>query len=89
VWFPLRSGGNLKELKGVGFLRACMLTALPSRAFLPPCERDARAPSTRDAENAGVPPAMPTAREKTYPFETSRRGAIMNSGSAIGLTCWR
>ena len=50
-------------------MRACMLAALPSRAFPPPCERDARAPSTRDAGNAGVPPAMPTAREKTYPFE--------------------
>ena len=56
-------------LKGVGFLRACLLAALPSRAFLPPCERDARAPSTRDAGNAGVPPAVPTAREKTYPFK--------------------
>ena len=55
------------RLKGVGFLRACLLTALPSRAFLPPCKRDARAPSTRDAGNAGVPPAVPTAREKTYP----------------------
>ena len=50
-------------------MRACLLAALPSRAFLPPCERDARAPSTRDAGNAGVPPAMPTAREKTYPFK--------------------
>jgi len=56
-------------LKGVGFLRACLLAALPSGAFLPPCERDARAPSTRDAGNAGVPPALPTAREKTYPFK--------------------
>jgi len=59
----------LSPLKGVGFLRACLLAALPSRAFPPPCERDARAPSTRDAGNAGVPPAMPTAREKTYPFK--------------------
>jgi hypothetical protein len=56
-------------LKGVGFLRACLLAALPSRALLPPCERDARAPSTRCAGNAGVPPAMPTARGKTYPFK--------------------
>jgi len=71
---PPASRGNLKELKGVGFLRACLLAALPSRAFLPSCERDARVPSTRDAGNAGVPPAMPTAREKTYPFETLRRG---------------
>ena len=60
--------------KGVVFLRACLLAALPNRAFLPPCERDARAPSTRDAGNAGVPPAMPTAREKTYPFELGGRG---------------
>jgi hypothetical protein len=67
---------TLWELKGVGFfLRACLLAALPSRAFLPPCERDARAPSTRDAGNAGVPPAMPTAREKTYPFKRCGRGA--------------
>jgi hypothetical protein len=61
-------------LKGVGFLRACLPAALPSRAFLPSCERDARAPSTRDAGNAGVPPAMPTAREKTYPFEPCQGG---------------
>jgi hypothetical protein len=60
---------SVGELKGVGFLRACLLAELPSRAFLLSCERDARAPSTRDAGNAGVPPAMPTAREKTYPFE--------------------
>jgi hypothetical protein len=57
------------SLRGVGFLRACLLAALPSRAFLPPCERDARVPSMRDAGNAGVPPAIPTAREKTYPFK--------------------
>ena len=62
-------------LKGVGFLRACLLAALPSRAFLPPCERDARAPSTRCAGNAGVPPAMPIAREKTYPFKGVGRRA--------------
>jgi len=66
---PPAGRGNLKELKGVGFLRACLLAALPSRALLPPCERDARAPSTRDAGNAGVPPAMPTVRGKTYPFK--------------------
>ena len=62
----------LIRLKGVGFLRACLLAALPGRAFLPPCERDARAPGTRDAGNAGVPPAMPTAREKTYPSKEGR-----------------
>ena len=50
-------------------MQACPLAALPSRAFLPPCERDARIPSTRGAGNAGVPPALPTAREKTYPFK--------------------
>ena len=55
------------SLKGVGFLRACLLAVLLGRAFLPPCERDARAPSTRDAGNAGVPPAVPTAREKNLP----------------------
>jgi len=55
-------------------LRACLLAALPNRAFLAPCERDARAPSTRDAGNAGVPPAIPTAREKTYPFKLPQRG---------------
>jgi hypothetical protein len=64
-------------LKGVGFLRACLLAALPSRAFLLPCERDACAPSTRDAGNAGVPPAMPTAREKTYPFKEPKGGGQM------------
>ena len=56
-------------LKGVGFLRACLLAEPPNRVFLTPCERDARAPSTRNAGNAGVPPAIPTAREKTYPFK--------------------
>ena len=50
-------------------MRACLLAELPSRAFLLPCERDARAPNTRYAGNAGVPPAMPTAQEKTYPFK--------------------
>ena len=88
--FPLRAGGT-SWLKGVGFLRACLLAALPSRAFLPSCERDARAPSTRDAGNAGVPPAMPTAREKNLPLQgTSWRGSstavFVNSGSAIGMT---
>ena len=55
-------------------MRACLLAALLSRAFLLSCERDARAPSTRDAGNAGVPPALPTAREKTYPFKTLPAG---------------
>ena len=55
-------------LEGVGFLRACLHAALPSRAFLLSCERGARAPSTRYAGNAGVPHAIPTAREKTYPL---------------------
>ena len=59
-------------LKGVGFLRACLLAEPPNRVFLSPCERDARAPSTRNAGNAGVPPAIPTAREKTYPFKRPR-----------------
>jgi hypothetical protein len=61
-------------LKGVGFLRACLLAEPPNRVFLSPCERDARAPSTRNAGNAGVPPAIPTAREKTYPFKNLPRG---------------
>ena len=58
------------RLKGVGFFAGVpVLAALPSRAFLLSCGRDARAPSTRNAGNAGVSPAMPTAREKTYPFK--------------------
>jgi hypothetical protein len=72
---PLTRGGEGRgELKGVGFLQAYLLAALPSSTSLPPCERDARAPSTRDAGNAGVLPAMPTVREKTYPFEVGVRG---------------
>jgi hypothetical protein len=63
-------------LKGVGFLQACLLAALPSSASLPPCERDARAPSPRCAGNAGVPPATPTAREKTYPSNTNRASEV-------------
>jgi hypothetical protein len=63
-------------LKGVGFLQACLLAEPPSRAFLPPCERDARAPSPRCAGNAGVPPATPTAREKTYPSNTNRASEV-------------
>jgi hypothetical protein len=55
---------TLWELKGVGFLLACLPAKLPSKGLLLPCERDARAPSTRDAGNAGVPPAIPTTREK-------------------------
>jgi hypothetical protein len=65
---------SCRFLKGVGFLRACLLAELPSRVFLLPCERDARVPSTRCAGNAGVPPAMLTAREKTYPFKGGHRG---------------
>ena len=69
-------------------MRACLLAALPSSASLPPCERDARAPSMRDAGNAGVPPAMPTAREKTYPFkvwfpplrEGNQKGSVPPAG---------
>ena len=57
------------QLKGVGFLLVCMPVKLPSKAFLLPCEQDARAPSTRCAGNAGVPPAIPTTREKTYPLK--------------------
>ena len=71
----------MRELKGVGFLRACLLAELPSRAFLPPCERDARAPSTRYAGNASVPPTIPTAREKTYPFKGCGSGGIQNQPS--------
>ena len=74
--FPSRSGGEPKGLKGVGFFRACLLAALPSRAFLLPCERDARAPSTRCAGNAGVPPAIPTTREKNYPSNTNRAAKV-------------
>ena len=75
VRFPLsrlRERGT--KLKGVGFLRACLLAEPPNRVFLTPCGRDARAPSTRNAGNAGVPPAIPTAREKTYPFKRGRLG---------------
>ena len=53
---------------------ACLPAKLPSKGLLLPCERDARAPSTRCAGNAGVPPAMPTAREKTYPHQGGDRG---------------
>jgi hypothetical protein len=69
-----RPSPTLWELKGVGFLLVCLPVGLPSEAFLLPCGRDARAPSTRDAGNAGVPPAIPTAREKTYPFKPCGRG---------------
>jgi hypothetical protein len=55
-------------LKGVGFLLVCLPVKLPSKAFLLPCERDARAPSTRCAGNAGVSPAIPTAQEKNLPL---------------------
>jgi hypothetical protein len=65
---PPASRGNLKELKGVGFLLACLPAKLPSKGLLLPCERDARAPSTRCAGNAGVPPAIPTTREKNLPL---------------------
>ena len=67
-------------LKGVGFFAACLLAELPSRAFLLPCERDARAPNTRYAGNAGVPPAIPTAQEKTYPFKHSRTLSPLSKG---------
>ena len=69
-------------LKGVGFLLACLPAKLPSKGLLLPCERDARAPSTRDAGNAGVPPAMPTAREKTYPFKPAPSPARRERGNA-------
>ena len=59
-------------------MRACLLAALPSKGFLPPCERDARAPSTRCAGNAGVPPALPTVREKTYLFKEMGGGMLKN-----------
>jgi hypothetical protein len=60
---------------------------LPGKASLPPCERDARVPSTRDAGSAGVPPAILIAREKTYPFEEPEGGGqIMNFGRTIGIS---
>ena len=71
---PSPAGGRGGQLEGVGFLRACLLAALPSRALPPPCGRDARAPSTRNAGNAGVPPAMPTAREKPTPLRRGTKG---------------
>jgi hypothetical protein len=74
---PVHGGGW--ELKGVGFLRACLLAEPPNRVFLSPCERDARAPSTRNAGNAGVPPAIPTAREKTYPFKGGWEGGMLKN----------
>ena len=79
-----------QPLKGVGFLRACLLAALPRKVFLPPRERDARAPSTRCAGNAGVPPAMPTAREKTYPFKGGWEGgkilcACLHTGASAAV----
>ena len=64
--------GEGAPLEGVGFLQARLPVEPPSKAFPLPCERDARAPSTRCAGNAGVPPAIPTTREKTYP---SKEGA--------------
>jgi len=78
-------------------LRACLLAALPSRALPPPCERDARAPSTRNAGNAGVPPAMPNRARKTYPLkplvkagedrgeEGFESSAFTNFGCAVGI----
>ena len=69
-------GGGRRWLKRVGFLQARLLAALPSRAFLPPCKRDARAPSTRDARNAGVPPAMPNRARKNYPFTREPSGSF-------------
>ena len=67
-------------------MRVCLLAALPSKAFLPPSERDARAPSTRNAGNAGVPPAMPTAREKTCPFERGGRGGLWSAEAELPPT---
>jgi hypothetical protein len=64
----VRPSPTLWELKGVGFLLVCLPVKLPSKVFLLPCERDARAPSTRCAENAGVSPAIPTAQEKNLPL---------------------
>ena len=88
--FPLQAGGTLR-LKGVGFLRACLLAALPSSASLPSCERAARAPSTRDAGNAGVSPALPTAREKPTPLRNLKEGVsfvrvFAKFGVAIGIS---
>ena len=48
-------------------------------------ERDARVPSKCYAGNAGVPPTIPTAREKTYPFELPPRGR----GGTAGRTAVR
>jgi hypothetical protein len=70
---PLAKGERVRELKGVGFLLARLPVEPPSKAFLLPCERDAPTPSTRCAGNAGVPPANPTTREKTYPFKPGVR----------------
>ena len=67
-------------------MRACLLAALPSKAFLPLCERDARAPSTRNAGNAGIPPAMPTAREKTCPFKRGGRGGLWSAEAELPPT---
>ena len=54
---------NSERATGIrgGFFAGAPAAALPSRAFLPSCERDARAPSERRAEKTGVPPAMLTA----------------------------
>ena len=58
-------------------MQACPLAALPSRAFLPPCERDARVPSTRDAGNAGVPPACQPREKKPTPLRNLKEGVLV------------
>ena len=47
---------------------------LPSKAFLLPDERDARAPSTRCTGNAGVPSAIPTVRKNLPVLEVRMSG---------------
>ena len=64
------NSGSAIGIRGVGFLRACLLAELPSRAFLLSCERDARAPSTRDAGNAGVSPACQPREKKPTPLSS-------------------
>ena len=68
VPLPTR-GTDAVPPKGVGFLQARLPMEPLSKAFLLLCERDARAPSTHNAGNVGVPPEIPTMREKTYPFK--------------------
>ena len=74
--FPSRSGGNLR-LKGVGFLRAYLLAALPSSAFCRHASETLALPVRAALGTRASRPQSRPREKKTYPFKGTYGGGYL------------